>query len=160
MSGPRSTSNTVTRWLVILFAAGLAPVAVADDYRASVNYTLHCQGCHLANASGFENEVPRMKDFVGYFLHSSAGRAFLIQVPGVATASLQDEQLTELMNWLLLTYSKAQLPESFDPYSVSEVGALRARIEPEPQATRIRILDDIARALPALAEELQKQHSR
>ncbi len=143
-----------------MLLTGLVPVASADDQRASTNYTLHCQGCHLADATGLHNEVPRMKDFVGYFLHSQEGREFVIRVPGVATASLPDDELAELINWLLVTYSSKQLPESFRPFSIAEVAALRSDLEPDPGKTRIRILRDIARELPMLDVELNQQSSR
>lgn len=143
-----------------MLAIGMASNVSADDNRARINYTLHCQGCHLADATGLQNEVPRIKDFVAYFLHSPAGRDFLIQVPGVATSSLADDQLAELMNWLVVTYSKAQLPRSFEPYSVTEVAALRGNLEPDPGAARMRILRDIARELPALANQLEEEKSR
>jgi hypothetical protein len=136
---------------------GLTAIATADDQRASINYTLHCQGCHLPEAVGFAAEVPRMNNFVGYFLHSDEGREFVIRVPGVATASLPDDQLTELMNWLLLTYSSEQLPEPFQPFSVAEVSALRNRLEEDPEKTRMRILEIIARDLPSLAAELEQE---
>ena len=136
-------------------AMGLVPVASADDQRARVNYMIHCQGCHLPEAVGFAGKVPRMNGFAGYFLHSQEGREFLIRVPGVATSSLADDQLTELMNWLLLTYSAGQLPEPFVPFSVAEVAALRPDLEADPEKTRMRILRQIARGLPSLAVELE-----
>ena len=136
------------------------PVAYADDQRASINYTLHCQGCHLPEAVGFSDKVPRMNNFVGFFLHSQEGREFVIRVPGVATASLPDDQLTELMNWLLLTYSGKQLPEPFVPFSIAEVSALRSKLEANPDKTRTRILESIARDLPSLAAELQQESGR
>ena len=101
-----------------------------------------------------------MKDFVGFFLHSNEGREFVIRVPGVATSSLPDDQLTELMNWLLLTYSREQLPESFVPFAVGEVSVLRTRLEANPGKTRTRILESIARDLPSLAAELQGESGR
>ncbi len=143
-----------------MLAMGLMPFANADDQRASINYTLHCQGCHLPDALGYADRVPRMKNFVGFFLHSNEGREFVIRVPGVATSSLPDDQLTELMNWLLLTYSSEQLPESFVPFSVGEVSVLRTRLEASPGKTRTRILESIARGLPSLAAELQGESGR
>lgn len=153
-----STSDTLARCLAIALAIGLLPVAYADDQRASVNYTLHCQGCHLHDARGFSDQVPRMRDFVGYFLHSQEGREFVIRVPGVATSSLPDDQLTELMNWLLLTYSSGQLPEPFVPFSVAEVAALRPDLEEKPESARSIILERIAADVPALARELQLEN--
>jgi len=138
----------------------LIPVAGADDHRASVNYMIHCQGCHLPDAIGFSGKVPRMKNFVGYFLHSKEGREFVIRVPGVATASLPDDELAELMNWLLLTHSAEQLPEVFEPYSTAEVAALRPDLEGSPGTTRMRILQKIAEDVPSLARELEQDSVR
>ena len=118
---------------------------------------IHCQGCHLPGAEGFADKVPGMKDFVGVFLHSEEGRAFLIRVPGVATASLPDDQLAELVNWVLLTYSPQQLPDPFVPYSVPEVATLRIKLEADPETTRSRILEEIAQAFPALADDIREE---
>jgi len=144
----------------VALAMGLVPVAGADDHRARINYMIHCQGCHLPEAVGFAGKVPRMKDFVGYFLHSKEGREFVIRVPGVATSSLPDDKLTEMMNWLLLTYSSEQLPEPFVPFSVAEVAALRPDLETNPAKTRMRVLERIAQELPSLAVELEQESGR
>ncbi len=144
------------RCLAIVLAMSLLSVAYANDHRARTNYMIHCQGCHLPEAVGFVGKVPRMKDFVGYFLHSRAGREFVIRVPGVATASLPDDELTEMMNWLLLTYSAEQLPQPFEPFSAEEVAVLRMDLEADPESTRIRILEQIAVELPSLADDLQQ----
>ena len=151
------TSELIARCLVVALAMGLIPVAAADDQRARVNYLIHCQGCHLPEAVGFAGKVPRMNGFVGYFLHSQEGREFIIRVPGVATSSLADDQLTELMNWLLLTYSAEQLPEPFVPFAVAEVAALRPDLETNPEKTRMRVLRQIAQDLPSLALELEQE---
>ena len=95
-----------------------------------------------------------MKDFAGYFLHSEEGREFLIRVPGVSTASLPDDEIAELINWLLVTYSAAQLPTEFSPFTATEVASLRSRPESDPAATRKIILDRIAADSPALARQM------
>ena len=142
------------RPLLLLFAMCLSSQSVADNNRPSVNYMLHCQGCHLPEAVGFPGAVPRMKDFVGYFLHSTPGREFLIRVPGVSSSSLPDEEIAELVNWLLLTYSSEQLPEQFVPFTIDEVAALRTVPEMNPEVTRAYILENIADNVPSLAREL------
>jgi hypothetical protein len=141
--------------VVVLFAA--ASSAAADDRRAHVNYMLHCQGCHLPATEGMEGKVPPMKEFVGWFLHSEEGREFLIRVPGVSQSALDDAELAELMNWILLTHSRGQLPEDFRPFSADEVGQLRGNPEPEPQVTRQRILEHIAGSHPKLARALRPE---
>ena len=91
-----------------------------------------------------------MKNFAGYFLHSEEGRDFLIRVPGVAHAALTDEEVAELMNWLLQSFSADQLPANFAPFSAAEVRSLRSNPESTPDAARQRILASIANDLPQL----------
>ena len=135
----------------------LSSVASADDRRAKVNYQVHCQGCHLPDALGFPGKVPRMNNFVGYFLHSQEGREFLVRVPGVASSRMSDADITEVMNWLLRTYSAEQLPANFRPFTVDEVAALRQNQEMNPEAERVRILRQIAVDVPELASDLRNE---
>ena len=137
-----------------VFLMGAAS-AWADDHRAHVNYMLHCQGCHRHDASGSGDEVPRIKGFLGYFLHSAEGREFVVRVPGVSTSDLPDDQLAELLNWLLASYSADELPEDFMPYSAVEVGALRQDPELRPRERREALLGKLADENPGLADALQ-----
>ena len=143
--------------LTVLVAL-LGGCALADDRRAEINFMLHCQGCHLPEAAGFEGRVPPIKDFAGYFLHSQAGRDFLIRVPGVSRSALSDSEIAELMNWLLQTYSESQLPDRFEPFTEAEVASLRVDPEPDPAAARELILNNLADELPLLAAELTKNN--
>ena len=140
---------------MLVISCCIVAAAIADDQQATSDYLLHCQGCHLPQAVGVPGHVPRMNSFLGYYLHSEAGRQFVVQVPGAATANLTDARLANLMNWLLLTYSAAQLPDNFKPYSVDEIARLRPNLEPDPVATRVRILQSIAADLPKLASEME-----
>jgi cytochrome c553 len=97
----------------------------ADDRAAKNNYMLHCQGCHTPDGAGAEGKVPSLKDFMGKFLHVEGGREFLIQVPGASQSALTDTQLAALTNWMLSSFSAAQVPGDFKPYSGAEVGDLR-----------------------------------
>ncbi len=128
--------------------------ADADENRARFNYVIHCQGCHLPDADGYLDKVPRMNNFLGYFLHSREGREFIIRVPGVSMAALPDDEIAELMNWLINTYSAEQRPAEFVPYTQSEVNILRQSPEADPLTTRLRILRAIAAEQPDLAQEL------
>jgi hypothetical protein len=143
----------IARLLLVTFLA--CGTVIADDRRAEVNYMLHCQGCHLPEAEGFDGKVPPMKNFVGYFLHSPEGRDFVIRVPGVSRSALNDAELAELMNWLLVTYSAEQLPHKFLPYTADEVAKLRVDPEPNPESTRNIILATLADDYPAVAAELE-----
>ena len=133
-----------------------AAVSAADDHRAKINYMLYCQGCHLPAAEGVGDKVPRMSGFVGYFTHSEEGRRFLIQVPGSATAPVNDEQLAELMNWILKTYSRDELADGFEPYTVAEVAELRRSPDTDPAARRRQILDTLSESNQALRQTLSQ----
>ena len=100
-----------------------------------------------------------MKDFVGYFLHSTDGREFLIRVPGVAHSALSDLEIAEMMNWLLKTYSAEQLPDEYAPFTVTEVARLRLDPERNPDDTRAMILANIAADLPSLATALTNDNN-
>ena len=97
----------------------------ANEILARQNYILNCQGCHLPDGSGSEGNVPKMNDFVGYFLHVPGGREFIVQVPGAAGAPISDQELADVMNWMLLNFSKNELPDPYVPYSAEEIGKLR-----------------------------------
>ena len=113
--------------LCMLLCFGAA--ADASELLARQNYILNCQGCHLPDGSGSPGNVPKLNDFMGYFLHVDGGREFILQVPGVAGAPISDQELADVMNWILLNFSKNELPDPFIPYNAEEVGKLRK----EPQ---------------------------
>lgn len=110
----------------LLLFVNMASASDINESMARQNYILNCQGCHLWDGSGSPgHDVPNMKDFVGNFLHIEGGREFIIQVPGAANAPLSDQELAEVMNWLLINFSRNQLPENYQPYSAAEVRGLR-----------------------------------
>jgi mono/diheme cytochrome c family protein len=102
----------------------------AATYTAQVNYTLHCQGCHLADGSGTPDKVPALKNEVGRFLQVEGGREFLIQVPGTSQSPMSDAEIADVLNWMLKNFSAEQLPADFVPYTSEEV----SRVRPEPLA--------------------------
>lgn len=107
-----------------------SPALLADTSTMTLarqNYILNCQGCHLPDAMGAPGLVPRMKDFVGNFLNVEGGREFIVRVPGSANAPIDDKELADVLNWMLETFSKDQLPEDFRPYNAKEVESLRSR---------------------------------
>lgn len=112
-------------WLVAaLLVAGTA--VTQAGYTARTNYILHCQGCHGADGvGGIPDEVPPLGNSVGYFLQVPGGRSYLIQVPGIAQAPVSDEELADVLNYILEHYSAAQLPASFRPYTSGEVAEVR-----------------------------------
>lgn len=102
------------------------PSAQATD-GVQRDYMLNCQGCHLDDGTGFpERGVPRLTGYMGHFLKVPGGREFLVQVPGSAQSSLDDERLADLLNWMLARFSARERPANYSPYSASEVHRLRS----------------------------------
>ena len=69
---------------------------------------------------------PDFRDSVGHFTRLPAGREYLIRVPGAASVS--DADLAAVLNWVLASFSAAQLPADFQPYAGR--GRRRARTTP------------------------------
>lgn len=106
-----------------LAAPALAPRAFAES--AAQLYTLNCWGCHLPHAEGIPGTVPRLANSMGNFLKVPEGRAYLVQVPGVANSPLNDQQIADVLNWMLETFSKNELPKDFKPYTLEDIRAYR-----------------------------------
>jgi cytochrome c553 len=137
--------------------AAAAPVSVAQEQHSNVPdvltrqtglrltpmpkpaqiYARNCQGCHGELGTSVK-EIPALAGRVGYFARIADGRRYLVQVPNVALNPSSDEDIAELLNWVLETYSREQLPADFQPYTAAEVGELRkARIDAVTERKRI-----------------------
>ncbi|RMF67666.1 MAG: cytochrome c, class I [Alphaproteobacteria bacterium] len=88
--------------------------------------------------------VPPLKDHVARFLLLPEGRAFLVQVPGVARSALPDDRIAALLNWLVLHFDPDHVPNNFKPYTSDEVGRLRRNPRAEVAAYRRDLLERIA----------------
>jgi mono/diheme cytochrome c family protein len=131
----------------------LAPMS-----RPAQTYAMNCQGCHGELGSS-AREIPVLAGRVGYFARIPEGRRYLVQVPNVALNPSSDQDIADVLNWLLRTYSRAQLPPDFEPYTAAEVAVLReARID--VNAVRTRIVDELvaARQVPS-ADALALAHT-
>lgn len=125
----RHSGTTGIAVSVLLLAASAASHA-DGHYSARTNYTLHCQGCHGADGLGsLPERVPPLANSIGNFLRVSDGRRYLVQVPGVAYAGLDDADLAQLLNYVLERFSAAQLPTEFRPYTAAEVTSVRRERE-------------------------------
>lgn len=98
---------------------------VSDPERAQYNWVMHCRGCHQMDATGSKGGAPNMKGVVAQFLHLKEGRDFLARVPGVAFVALPDNEVAELLNWMVQRFDATHMPEDFVPYSTKEVSQLR-----------------------------------
>ena len=121
----------------------LATTAAA--YAPNVEYALNCQGCHRADGAGTPGSVPPLAGSVARFVTVAGGREYLLQVPGVAQAPLDDATLAAVVNWMLERFDKAHLPSDFAPYGAAEIGRLRTSPLTDVESVRRRLLDAIER---------------
>jgi hypothetical protein len=98
---------------------------VANPQQAHIDYMLKCQGCHRPDGAGDLISNPPMTGKVAKFLGVPGGRAFLAQVPGVATVDLSDARLADVLNWTLYRFDRGNLPRTFLPYTAEEIAKLR-----------------------------------
>jgi len=121
-----------------------ATLATAGE--PAVDYALNCQGCHHADGSGTPGTVPPLAGSVGKFPRVPGGREYLIQVPGVSQAPLDDTALARVVNWMLERFGHDDLPPGFVPYTAEEVGRLRQKPLTDVESVRRELLGAIDRA--------------
>ncbi len=145
----------LTALAVGLLAAGVAVAAepdayagtnaaargVADPTRAWRNYALNCQGCHRSDGAGDPDSAPALAGHIAVFTRMEGGRAYLGRVPGVATSPLADDELAELLNWVLWRFDPEHMSAGFPPYGADEIGRLRrSPLRTEAATTRAALL--------------------
>ena len=89
-------------------------------------YTLNCWGCHRANGEGVVGTAPPLTNAAD-FLKVPGGREYLIRVPGVSQSMLNDADAAEVMNWIIVTFSKERVPADFQPFTAAEIRHARAQ---------------------------------
>ena len=118
--------------------------AEVNEARAKFHYQMFCQGCHTPDGAGY-NAIPPLKNFMGYFLRSERGRAFMVRVPGSATSTLDDAELAEVLNWSIDNFAGSSMPEGgYRPYTAEEVAVLRQQPLQEIEKHRASVLAEIA----------------
>ncbi len=131
--------------LAIPALAGEPPPPSHQKYPAPIQlYVMNCWGCHKPGGEGIPGTVPRLRDTVGDFLHVPGGREYLIEVPGVAGSALSNAEVAEVLNWMLMTFSKNQIPPGFQPYTEAEVAKYRPRELNNVQTVRAELVSKLA----------------
>ena len=120
--------------LLLAMLAGEAAFAASPR----TNYLLYCSGCHLPSGVGNPPNVPTLHDELGRMMRVEAMRAYLVQVPGSSQTPLSDQELADVVNWVLNEFNAATLPEGFRPITAGEVAESRQTILADPLKYRIR----------------------
>lgn len=126
--------------VLLVFAMQFAaPSADADP---KVDYLLHCSGCHMPDGSGLASVVPTLHEVIGRMVAEPAGRAYIVRVPGVSQAPIDNKKLAEVINWMLLEFSSETLPNDFKPFTVREVARARSQQLADPLKLRAELFPD------------------
>jgi mono/diheme cytochrome c family protein len=121
-------------------ACWFAAAAAAAPQSVQTLYTLHCSGCHGAQGHGVPDAgIPDLHDS-GSYVAIPAGRAYLVQVPGLSQSRLDDALAAQLLNYVLARFSADRLPPDFKPYTEAEVARLRADKASDAETRRAAIL--------------------
>ncbi|QYY33742.1 cytochrome c (plasmid) [Cupriavidus pinatubonensis] len=115
----------------------------ADEAVAYRNYVLNCMGCHGASGEGVPGNIPPLRGAIGLFVHSSAGRQFIVRVPGASNSALTDDELAAVTNLMLARFGANQLPADFRPYTGSEVAALRRPAYADVATVRHAVIEEL-----------------
>ncbi|NHN88929.1 cystathionine beta-lyase [Acetobacter sp. LMG 1627] len=102
-------------------AADAVPNATVLDH-PRVGYLSHCGGCHGIEGYSGNTFVPTLRNAVGAFACTDEGREYLIRVPGVSMSLIRDDQeLADIMNFVMLQLAGTSLPKGFHPYTAVEI---------------------------------------
>jgi hypothetical protein len=112
---------------------------------AQSNYLLGCGGCHGTDGRSNSKLVPDLKDQVGYFLSTQAGREYLVRVPNVAFYTASSEELAAMLNYMVFTLGGTGVPAGAKPYTAGEVAKLR-----KSPLTEVSLVDYRARLVDEL----------
>ncbi len=110
------------------------------------NYMLNCMGCHLADGSGAAGKVPSVRESLAILSKSSAGRRYLIQVPGASQSPLSDLELAQVLSWMVRNLSARTVPADFVDFTAAEVAAYRGSPLVSVHETRAQLLGGSDRA--------------
>ena len=131
-------------------AFAMAASAIAMQLRAAqpveltppvqANYMLNCMGCHLADGSGASGKVPSVRGSMLILSRSTAGRRYLVQVPGAAQSPLSDLELAQVLSWMVRNLSARAVPADFTDFTAAEVAEYRRSPLVNVRETRARLL--------------------
>ena len=89
------------------------------------HYLEGCGGCHGIQGASAEREIPQLRGLVGRFLYTSAGREYLVRLPNVAFANMDDEVLADVLNFVVFRLGEGSAPPGAQGYTAREVSVLR-----------------------------------
>jgi mono/diheme cytochrome c family protein len=129
IAAPVAVVAVVAAVVAAVIAGSLAMAgAVADSAQLAKpysNYLLGCGGCHGIDGVSNARLVPQLRGQVGYFLATRTGREYLVRVPNVAFYTASNDELAQMLNYMVFTIGREGVPANAKPYTAAEVAKLR-----------------------------------
>ncbi len=104
---------------------------------------LYCMGCHGPEAQGVTGKIPPLAASLALYMRTSAGRDYVLRVPGAANSVLTDAQLAAVLNWLSVTYPAPGEAQP-SPFTTAEVTRVRHTPLANVLATRQTVVQELA----------------
>ena len=129
------------RLLTVLLA--LVMTAGAAHAEGRVVFNTNCVICHQADGKGLPGMYPPLADSVGRYVATASGRAYLVHVVSFGMngpisvhgqtfdgvmypwPQFSDEEMAEVLNYVLTTFNAKLLPSKFKPLTAAEVKKYR-----------------------------------
>ena len=123
--------------MALLAASGIARADGADIFNAN------CAICHQSNGNGIPGMYPPLADSIGSYVAIPQGRAYLIRVVSFGMngpisvhgqiyngmmqpwQKFKDEEIAQVLNYVLTTFNASLLPKNFSPLTSDEVKKYR-----------------------------------
>jgi hypothetical protein len=145
------------RIVALVLLLGAAPAAAGDNYTSERNavvlgpaqtkFILRCGGCHGTLGQSPPLSVPQLRGVAGWFLCTPQAREYVIRLPNVSRAQLNDADLAEVMNFVTFGLGEHSAPPTAVRFTAAEVAAIRTRpLNALPlNAYRRQIVDGVIR---------------
>lgn len=124
---------------------------------AQTRFILSCGGCHGTLGQSPPKSVPTLRGSAGYFLCTPEARDYIIRLPNVSRALLDDQALADVMNFVTFELGERSAPPGAVRFTAREVREIRARpLNTQPlNAYRRKIVKQLVRDCGAPAAMLE-----
>ena len=124
------------------------PLSAGEAGRDRSDYILHCSGCHTLNGRGtVRGGIPAFPDSIEHIAGLDNGRTYMVHVPGVVSNDMSDEQIADVLNYIL-----DQWGGGGNHFSAEEVTRRRARDIGDVVAYRRMVVEELRAGGVELAE--------
>lgn len=85
--------------------------------------------------------MPSLREELGRLVGIPGGRDYIVRVPGASQAPVTDQQLADILNFVLTEFNHRTLAKDFKPLTESEVSGSRRNILSDPFKYRAKLWD-------------------